>query len=214
VLAAYAACGAQIAFSDDACGRQSSITVPVLSGDSYKIRVSGFNTMGTGGHLDSPACSASDYCRRHPRRQRTFHYTTIGATIDIPRHLRSAESPDVWFRYRVLFGAPRRRRHLRAHRTIPCFGLPPATGLARLRRHFCGQQTLRLPGHAGQQYLVRVSGKHNRAGSGQSAFLAACDWSISGCSTARTLRLPHRVLHGNADFNRSGRPAARTSSTS
>jgi hypothetical protein len=112
VLAAYNAgapmlcppAGAALACNDDACGRQSRITFPVVNGNTYLIAVGGFsNAMGDGFITRSAvipgAGPANNICANAaPATNGNNPYTTVGATTDGPAQCVNTTN-DVWFRY-------------------------------------------------------------------------------------------------------------------
>jgi hypothetical protein len=121
VLAAYSSCGgAQIACNDDFCGLHSSIVVPVIAGNTYKIRVAGFsNLRGTGvlGFTAPPAPPNDNCINATPIGNGIFAYSNIGATTDGPSNCGLLGS-DVWFRY-----------------TAPCNGNATATTCSAARTY-------------------------------------------------------------------------------
>ncbi|MBC7772084.1 MAG: hypothetical protein H7210_06300, partial [Pyrinomonadaceae bacterium] len=217
VLAAYDSCrGAQLACNDDFCGLSSTISVPVFVGNTYKIRVTGYNGLTGTGVLGwtAPIPPSNDSCfSATPVGNGTFGFTTIGATNDFAAPCGGAGiGPDAWFRY-----------------TAPCTGTARVStcGLSDLDTvlvamnacggpaitcldDFCGlQTTITFPATAGQQYLVRVSGYQRLTGSGQIQFSCAlpcsCDWNDDAFLNSQDFfDFLTDFFAGDADFNNSG----------
>jgi len=217
VLAAYTICGGtQIVCTDDSCGLLSTIVVPVVVGNSYKIRLAGFNnTTGTGvlGWTAPPAPANNNCASATPVGNGTFNFTTIGATNDFPGTCgSSAASPDVWFRYTA---------SCTGNATVTTCNLSGAdTLLAAMTScsgpelvcvdDFCGlQTTITFPVSGGQQYLVRVAGFANRTGSGQVRFSCLgpcpCNWNQDAFLNSQDFfDFLTSFFANNADYNTDG----------
>lgn len=96
--------GLEIACNDDneACGVSSTLWLPVVAGNQYLIRVSGYNAQSGDFQLAiSPQCpptgpdECADAALLFPG---VYDFTNIGATGDLPS-ICGVGGPDVWFRY-------------------------------------------------------------------------------------------------------------------
>lgn len=217
ILAAYTFCGGtQITCNDDTCGLLSTITVPMVVGNTYKIRLAGFNnTTGTAvlGWRAPTAPANNDCAAATSVGNGTFNFTTIGATNDFVGTCGSSgASPDVWFRYTASCNGTARVTtcDLSGADTVLEALTSCGGSVITCLDDFCGlQTTITFPASAGQQYLVRVAGFSNRTGSGQVRFSCSppcpCDWNNSGTLNSQDFfDFINPFFAGNADFNGSG----------
>ncbi len=105
MISIYDTCGGlEIACNDDACGLQSSITFPIVTGTTYIIRVAGFESAAGNGVLNViglPPVANDDCANAIAVLDGSTPFNSIGATTDGPGascgFAADPGSNDIWF---------------------------------------------------------------------------------------------------------------------
>ena len=204
VLSVHTACPGttanQIACNDDSCGLQSSIDVPVISGRTYWIRVSGYNgsygtfTLHTGFQLPNDSCSNAIALV-----SASTPFSTIGATTDGPQETLCPFccgdlqiNNDIWYTYTATCGqttislcGSNYDSKIAVYNGTAC-PTSPGTALA-CNDDFCGLQSqVSFPSQVGATYLIRIGGYLSSVGSGSINITSGASANDS-CANAITI---------------------------
>ncbi len=202
------ACGGlgSLGCNDDACNLQSSLTVNVTQGQTYRIRVGGF-VQNRGDFMLNVACTAvGDDCSQAVPLNLGSNgpFSNAGATTSAPPWPCGSGGADVWFSYTATCTAPHTFSTCTPTRTLDTVlevlaGTCAATASLLCNDDACGtgsRVTVSLV--QGQSYLIRVGGFNGASG----AFDVTAE---TGTGTGHFTTLPHGC--GSLTITPSGSPS-------
>ena len=171
-LSVYAACGgAELACNDDSCGRQSALVIPLTAGQSYYLRISGYDgDMGnyTLTVMENVGSPVNDACTEAIELLPAVLYegTTAGASGSQVSGCSDTDNLDVWHSFTPSADG-NYTLSLCGSAFDTTLAVYDACGGAELACNddFCGTQSqLNVYLNAAQTYMIRVAGYRNAMG--------------------------------------------------